>query len=101
MGRQKWDRVGCGDRGDWQLRAEYCHPDVFVYAERMGYGGRKHTPRYRVKIVGPLAIVVLAYKHGRERYWTLGTAKRKGEWVADYTTWLAMHGVIEEEDNDI
>jgi len=51
--------------------------------------------------MGPLATVVLVYKHGRERYWTLGTAKRKGEWVADYTTWLVMNGIIEEENNDI
>ena len=101
MAKQKWDRVGCAGRGDWQLRAEHCHPDVFVYVEHIGYGGRAQTGRYRVRIVGPLATAVLVYKHGRECYWTLNTAKRKAEWVADYTTWLVMNGVVEGEKADV
>jgi len=101
MGKQKWDRIGSDSRGDWRLRDEHCHPDVSVRVEYVKQGGRSWTPRYRIRITGPLASVVLVYKHGRERYWTLNTAKRKAEWVADYTTWLVMNGVVEGEKADV
>lgn len=104
MAKQKWDRTeklkGWGRcLPDWRLRAEFCHPQVFVYAEHTGYSGRKHTPRYRVRVVGPLAAVVLVYKSGLECWWTLDTAKRKAESVAYYTAWLEKYGVIEGEED--
>lgn len=97
MGKQKWDRIGTNVRGDWQLRAEYCHPKVCAYVVRVGYRGR--SARYRVEIVGPLATVVLVFKSGKERWWTLGTAKRRAESVADYASWLVKHGIVEGEED--
>ena len=104
MGVQKWDKIGSGTsctwRGtvpDWQLRVEFCHPDVCAYVEHMGHGGRSRTPRYRVRIVGPLMTGVLVFKSGKECRWTLSTAKRKAEMVADYPAWLIRNGFIQEE----
>lgn len=100
MGKRKWDQTGSKSRGSWRLRRVHCHPDVAVYVEYAGKGGRRNLPRYRVRVVGPVGTVVLTYSNGSERRWALGTAKQKGERIATYTFWLVTWGVVEGE-NDV
>lgn len=101
MGKQKWNRIGSESRGDWVLRPAYRHPAVSVRVECVGRGGRRRTRRYRVRIIGPIQAVVLVYMDGRECHWTVGTAKRKAEGVADCTTWLEEAGVIPKGETDV
>ena len=97
MAPRKWDRIGSKSRGDWSLRAKYRHPLVSVRVECVGRGGRRRHRRYRVRIIGPLQAVVLTYLDGRECQWSVGTAKRKAEGVANCTPWLEEYGVIPKE----
>lgn len=98
MAKQKWNRIGSESRGDWVLRPAFRHPVVSVRVEYVGMGGRRWTRRYRVRIIGPIQAVVMVFKSGKECQWTVGTAKRKAESVANDTAWLVRAGVIPRED---
>jgi len=101
MGKRKWDRIGSDSRGGWRLRRKYCHPEVVVYVDYAGRSGRKNLPRYRVRVMGLDTAIVLAYSNGTERRWSLGTAKRKGEWIANHIFWLEAYKVIKGEEDGV
>jgi len=99
MSAQKWFRVEgirSARENDYVLCSEYHHPEIRVYVEFIEYRGRQgqKTPRYRVVIEGNGQRIALAYRSGKQRLYTLGTAKRKAEFVAQYENWLLEHGLI-------
>lgn len=95
---QKWDKHG---EKAYQLRPEFCHSGIIVRVLQNRYNSKKwkvvlnDTARTR-------SVHEPNYKNGREREWSLATAKERAEYFSRDHRYLKACGVevaeIEEEE---